>query len=109
MDESVIQSILASTQDRRKLYGEPFQGHMMPSNIGSDYIARAQAGPLSHDYATQLLQQGSEMVGTEAGLLDEAQQPQVLNPQYSDLSGYLDYRPHFPTPDENLIRAFGMR
>lgn len=105
MDNGVLESILASTQDRRVFSPFTGRGETIPS-MGSNYVARAQEGPLSHDYAQRIVSQGAEAVQAGDDMMRQIPEPQVLYPQYPELSGYLDYRPNFPMPDEQLISSF---
>jgi hypothetical protein len=98
MDDSVLQSILASTQVRNRRPYAPLTEYpgLSAPNSGAGYLLQTQGGSLSFDpeEGAGIREESRDLTMND---LATRPQPQVLQQQYPELSGYLDYRGYFPS------------
>jgi hypothetical protein len=98
MDDSVLQSILASTQTRPGRPYAPMTEYpgMAAPNSGAGYLFQTQGGSLSFnpEEGSGIREESRDLTMND---LATRPQPQVLQQQYPELSGYLDYRGYFPS------------
>lgn len=102
MDNSVLESILASTQDRRR---GMYSG--LPRTPYVNEMGTMQNYETSDDPARAMISQGESYAGimnNMSGAVDPA--GPIMYQQYPDIGALLEPRATFPTSDEQIIQSF---